>query len=412
MRPNRLLVSVGLVLALAATWPRSAGAADRGDLNNDGVVTISDAALAIKMVVGLANAGPDALAVADVAPPPNGDGKVGLDDVIRILRFALGLIPPSDFYQNTSGQMGTFTTSLHGSGSGKIAWYSAANGGFETISQIPYNQLSCQNCHKPKCDNCHDTSYPKPGATVAQSKCEGCHSRQMAEAASYSDVHRDAGMKCMSCHTKREMHGDGTTYQSMLQQGAMDVSCESCHPNPPSSVSHTVHGGKVACASCHSQSVVSCYNCHFDAEVKQGQKIPYGQFKNWLLLVSRNGKVYPANFQSVEYHGKTFIAMAPFFSHTVQKQGRQCDDCHNSPAVQQYKQSGKIDVVKWNDATGKLEPITGVVPVIPNYQTDMRFDFAEMAADGSWHFLKTGVDQFQLRWGEPLTADQMSKLAR
>jgi len=399
-------LAVGLVVLSSACF----GAAKRGDVNKNGTVDLPDAVLALKLVVGLTAPGPEAPYIADVSPFPAGDGRVGLDDAIRILRHTVGLVKAEEFFPPAGDPTATLPTALHGSGVGKRVWYSAQNGGFEGISGIPYENLACKNCHQPKCDNCHE----QPGAAVAQSKCEGCHSRQMAEVKQgYSDVHRDRGMGCKSCHTKREMHGDGVVYSSMLESGAMDASCETCHPASklPVNTAHTIHSAKVDCSACHTQSVVTCYNCHFESEVNLGKKVPYGQFKDWMFLMNRNGKVYPANFQSVSYQGKTFIAMAPFYSHTVKKEGRQCDECHNSPAVQQYKQSGKIDVVKWNDAEGKLEQIKGVVPVIPGYKADMRFDFVDLK-DDKWQFLKTGVDQFQLMWGEPLTEEQMKKLAR
>jgi len=410
MKPKYLLtIILAAVCALLASV--SAAAVQRGDANKNGKIDPPDALIALKMAVGLTDkTSPDVPFIADVSPFPSGDGRIGVDDTIRILRFSVGLIPPDQFFPPANNPEATIRTSLHGSGVGKRVWYWAENGGFEGISGKTYEELACKGCHQPKCDNCHEAA----GSPVPQSKCEGCHSRQMAEVKQgYSDVHRDKGMGCMSCHTKREMHGDGMIYASMLEPGAMDAKCENCHPTDklPQNTAHAIHSAKVDCSACHMQSVVTCYNCHFESEINEGKKVPYGQFKNWLFLLNRNGKVYPANFQSVTYQGKSFVAMAPFYAHTITASARKCEDCHNSPAVQQYKQTGKIDVVKWNESAGKLEPIQGVVPVIPNYKTDMRFDFVDLK-EGKWQFLKTGVDQFQIMWGEPLTEEQMKKLAR
>lgn len=77
------------VLCLALLAMRGAGAA--GDVDGDGRVTIRDAALALRAVVGLAILSDGATMEADV----DGDGRVTVADVALILRWAVGLdVPP------------------------------------------------------------------------------------------------------------------------------------------------------------------------------------------------------------------------------------------------------------------------------------------------------------------------------
>jgi len=67
-----------------------------------------------------------------------------------------------------------------------------------------------------------------------------------------SDVHRDAGMVCWDCHSQADIHGDGTTYQSMMEPGAMDAACENCHTELPAAhAGYNPHGDRLDCTACH-----------------------------------------------------------------------------------------------------------------------------------------------------------------
>ena len=80
--------------------------------------------------------------------------------------------------------------------------------------------------YQPDCADCHKQA----GDKVADSVCLGCHQRQGLERTRFTDdVHLAAGMTCMSCHSQREMHGDGKSYVSQLENGAMDTKCQNCH---------------------------------------------------------------------------------------------------------------------------------------------------------------------------------------
>jgi predicted CXXCH cytochrome family protein len=311
-----------------------------------------------------------------------------------------------------------YASSLHAT-AGMATWYQKSNGGFESFTGVPYGDLSCKTCHEPRstggCASCHGTATPAPGAKVDASLtgvCGHCHSRQVAEAAHYSDVHRDAGMNCMQCHSREDVMGDGTSYSSMLERGAIDAKCESCHATLTENEAHRVHQKNVDCTACHMQSVVSCYNCHFETQLQLDKKVAYGQLRDWVFLVNRNGKVHAANFQSVKYGDHTFVALAPFYAHTIGKSARTCADCHDNGAVRDYAGHGVIQVATWDSASGKLKHATGVVPVPPDYQKALRFDFVDLDRPGgtAWSFLKSGADRMQILFAEPLTAEQMKAM--
>lgn len=329
----------------------------------------------------------------------------------------------------------TYATSLHRTGMGKQTFYDAnPNGGFEVYTQVPYDALACKGCHEPGaggkvkgergCMSCHETDDPQLGAEVdatLQGVCGPCHGRQKAEALKHQfpDVHRDAGMDCMACHTLEDVHGDGNEYASMLEDGAIDANCQDCHTSVASNVYHNAHAEDIDCSACHTESVVTCNNCHFETEIEADQKVAYGQFKNWIFLLNRNGKVHVGNYQSVTYQGRSIVAFAPFYAHTITRRAIEgCDDCHGNPAVEDWHEDGVIDLVVWdetkNDPNGKnLTYQQGVIPVPPNFfQGGLRFDFVNLdqPAGTQWSFLKTGADIYQMLYASPLTEAQMEAL--
>ncbi|MBI2433575.1 MAG: Ig-like domain-containing protein, partial [Candidatus Hydrogenedentes bacterium] len=153
-----------------------------------------------------------------------------------------------------------FSSSLHGTRVGKATWYNGteAEPGLLSLTGIPMEELPCMGCHGPNyadgtpvdagsytagCGDCH-VDPEHPAAITDQAVCLPCHSRQGREIQMdnagnplFDDVHRNAGMTCMSCHKFDEIHGDGTAYTSILESPSAD--CEDCHveggtaPVPP-----------------------------------------------------------------------------------------------------------------------------------------------------------------------------------
>jgi len=344
----------------------------------------------------------------------------------------------------------TFPTSLHATRNGKQTFYEAADG-FATLTGIPYDDLVCKKCHAatlsngdpvdaatyaPSCADCH-VDPDNPTANVADETCLGCHGRQDAEKKLFTDVHRDAGMGCADCHSAREMHGDGTEYASLLSDGALDTDCENCHvaggsaPVPGPNTFHSLHQDKLHCSACHVKSVSTCYSCHFESEVAETGKRFFNQTPRFgfKMLMNYKGKVYPAAFQSLVNDGKSFVAIAPFYAHSITKDGITCGDCHRQGGsgnanVEEYKNTGKIVVTSWNAAaTGadRLVGPTGVIPITQDWKTALEFahvDYTGNATDPIdkdanlplWDFLKNTTDGSHIVFGSPLTQAQMDAL--
>ncbi len=303
-----------------------------------------------------------------------------------------------------------FAVSLHATGRGMGYWYEAEQGGFEVQTGIPYEDLSCAGCHTPaRCDNCHSTI---PGDnSVPQAVCLGCHGRQQAEILKkLPDVHRDAGMLCIDCHTTLEMHGNGVAHNSMFEEGARETTCETCHEEVASNAAHEQHGTDVNCASCHMETAVTCLNCHFRTEVEEGRKQAFTKDSGWVFLGNFNDQVYPMNFQSVEFDDESFVAYGPFVGHTITREARDCADCHGNPAAQTYLDEGSIQVVEWDEAGNTLVPAKGLIPVPPDFETALLHDFATFS-DGAWSFLEAGPDRAQMLFGAPLSRAQIEALA-
>jgi hypothetical protein len=328
----------------------------------------------------------------------------------------------------TSEYVADFPTSLHATAAGMEYWYTQPDG-LGAIIGIDYASLGCGGCHanNPKfqaeagnaCSACHQdgagNALMAAVGTVPQSACLQCHGRQRAEIGKQlPDVHRAAGMQCHDCHDGHEVHGDGMTYNSMFEKmGEDEVECTSCHTSLSSSFSHDTHSETLACQSCHMATSVTCVNCHFEAEVDEHRKVAYRKQSGWQFLGNWKGKVYPFNFQSVKYQDETFVAYGPFSGHTITREGRSCDECHESAAAADYMANGYIDVVSWDGS--QLVPVQGIVPIPPDFATALRHDFVNLTGGApsdpaNWEFLEAGPDNAQMEFGTPLTPEQIEEL--
>ncbi len=312
-----------------------------------------------------------------------------------------------------------FDSSLHATGRGMAHWYDKSNGGLETITGVSYAEAGCSKCHVSSCDACHKTDLNgKSGYSTEsarnQDKCLSCHGREahmimrIDKEANTPDVHVARGMTCMDCHTAREVHGDGMAYTSMKEQGAMDVKCEQCHESPKQSVSHTVHGNKLACEACHVRHVVSCNSCHFETIMKENKRVSL-PLTGWKFLMNANGQVTSANMQSfVVPENKTFLMFAPQFSHSVKKDGTTCEECHGTKIVKQIRK-GQIHL-SWLER-GKEQNIQGVIPVLSGVEYKCVYHDYE---NGMWTPISNPVPpkvQY-VGYGSPLTEEQLKQMAK
>jgi hypothetical protein len=313
----------------------------------------------------------------------------------------------------------TLPGSLHGTAAGMRWWYERPNG-LGALTGVSYADTNCGSCHASKCEDCHGpTGTAEPDQPTV---CLGCHSRQNAEVTiGAADLHFAAGLDCGDCHSLADIHGDGTSYDSMLQQGALSVTCESCHvngsaPAPPNDAYHTQHGDKLTCDACHVATTTTCYNCHFNSLLEDHVKKPYKPFQNFVILLNdKDGKVRVGTYQAVVKDGTTFVAFGPYHGHTVSAQGRLCADCHNSARMTELKDTGKIVMTTWNatidpDTTKPIgiEHTTGVIPFVPD---KLEFQFVDYdKATDTWSPLKTTADGLQWEYCSPLTDEQLQAL--
>lgn len=315
---------------------------------------------------------------------------------------------------------GMINQSLHNTTAGMGYFYAAHNGGFEKFTGIPYTKLACKNCHVTgkDCRQCHadgtSNGFSKPTSSTCLDKC---HSRQKAEASRNPNPHMtEYGLECADCHHAADVHGDGTIYSSMLD-GAVKARCDQdgCHIDPAAlhgdNNIFARHGEAFHCAACHTKATVSCVNCHFESEVDGVGKIANTQVHDWKFLMKykRPGeavaRVYPGNIQSLTYHDSAFYVIAPFFGHSLSKPDS-CADCHAAPAVKMYNDSGYINLLSWNEENGKMEHVSGVIPVPPDWATAFKIDFVTREDDtGRWIFQQHGASEngTQMIIGEPLT---------
>ena len=312
-----------------------------------------------------------------------------------------------------------FYSSLHHTGEGMRYWYEE-NGGFKDITGIPYEQLDCKNCHIKSCEQCHAVKEgEKCSYSLRKAKdtdtCLTCHSREkvtfkIGKERKCLDVHIINGMQCVDCHKGDDVHGDGTFYRTMRDEGAVKVTCRECHSLEEDIRAHTVHKGKLDCAACHVANTTSCLNCHFDKFLEQGKR--KGNFfppiQDWTLLVNYKGKVTSGNVQTLLYKGKKFITYAPYFTHAVQAKARTCTDCHANKAAKRIKKGKSVTMAAFKN--GKMISWQGVVPLVPG---KLRWDFADKDGD-KWVLLKSKEKptlQFSC-YAEPFSKEQVKKMAK
>jgi hypothetical protein len=339
----------------------------------------------------------------------------------------------------------TFRTSLHGTRLGKEAFWRKEHGGIEKLIGESMDEFGCIACHgdtmadgtpidpvtyTPSCADCHvDPGNPGP---VTDDICLNCHVRQVFEKMFLrSETHVNLaheGFACTTCHTSREMHGDENVYSSLLTPGAMDAKCENCHTIYPArntdsklhasynarNVYHKIHQKTLDCSACHVQSVIACNSCHLDS-ARVGQNVfvipPHQNFK---MLVERpDGKVHAATYVTITYgEEKTFSVIAPNHAHAITKDGISCGDCHGNSAIQEYNETGKINVITWDKKKNALVGREGVIPVPYDWKEALRFDYVvpTLNPDKPWMLLKGETDRSQMLFGEGLSRRQLDFL--
>ena len=156
----------------------------------------------------------------------------------------------------------------------------------------------CASCHT-SCGDCHVSQPASVGgglidghnfnATPSLTRnCTACHGSRVGN--EYmgkhedikADVHfRQGRMKCTDCHTAAEMHGDyanieGFTTDDPMHryEGGQEPMCTQCHETIGAADDaiqmHQMHGDKLSCQVCHSESYSSCDGCHVQTSEETG----------------------------------------------------------------------------------------------------------------------------------------------
>jgi hypothetical protein len=321
--------------------------------------------------------------------------------LISVSAFVLAQQPPPQgetFYHQ----------SLHYTNRGIEFVYSKEHGGLERLTGLSAAQMNCaqSKCHVTTCDQCHkkevdDKAFYTTDATQIQEACQKCH----PVAKDDPDVHFSRGMKCMDCHTAREIHGDGIPHKTYMEPGFFDTRCENCHGQIAKTVSHTIHKGKLDCIPCHVIEMPTCINCHIDTRLAGGKGTSI-ELKNMYFLVNHDGRVRLANFLSYVYGNKTMITLAPSFNHSIKKQGRNCSDCHKSQIVKDISKN-KFFPIRWEK--GAVKNVEGVIPVLEGMKWNIAFLTKK---DDQWTPLQN-PEQPLLNYSgycTPLTQTQFDKL--
>ena len=287
--------------------------------------------------------------------------------IVFLLFTGFSLVSPGDNYDKAN----FYSKSLHATNRGIGFIYSKEHGGLERLTGMTAEELGCykSKCHATTCDDCHmqeinGTKFYTSDTAVLYGNCKRCHGDLAKD---NPDVHFTKGMKCMDCHTSKEIHGDGKQHDTYLEPGFFEVSCEKCHVTLSTSKSHTVHGSKLDCIACHGEDYATCLNCHIDNRLKENKDRQVIIEKS-TFLINHDGKVTLGNMISYVYQKKTMITFAKLFAHSVKKQGRGCNECHHTKITQAIS-NNTFKLVWWENDS--LKNSKGVIPVLDGFNWDL-----------------------------------------
>ena len=183
------------------------------------------------------------------------------------------------------------------------------------------------------------------------------------------DIHANLGFSCVDCHTSH--NENQAKFDDFFKNNKSDFktkSCENCHEISPNFAHASYHEGLV-CTSCHASWQGSFYELNLIKDESKNAKkwenildfwggkknyhavFSLSRFENvFLLNDAKSGKIalgrpnFQYNLMQISKNGeevslndkREFEAFAPFSPHTVSKQAKNCELCHENPL-----QSGK-----------------------------------------------------------------------
>lgn len=205
-------------------------------------------------------------------------------------------------------------------------------------TQIPASQ--CAHCHNRGArigvsflgmmENDYNTPFAQDGSDAAK-----LHGKNYAHLD--KNLHFDAGMQCIDCHTGEEIMGDGNIYSKRYQ--AVTATCAMCHGDEKNAGKKEItlkmtgevlqvpqinketlsetnnvamlnpkHMEKLTCSACHAKWTPQCYGCHakFDEREKQKDQLTgaestgkwqesrsYLRWESVILGFNSDGKISP-----------------------------------------------------------------------------------------------------------------------
>jgi hypothetical protein len=144
-----------------------------------------------------------------------------------------------------------------------------------------------------------------------------------------------------------------------------------------------------------------------DTRIKENKDVQI-ELKDLIFLINHNGQVTTANFMTHVYQKKTMITIAPYFSHSIKKAGRNCPECHSTSIVNDIRKN-RFTPFKWEN--DQVRQITGVIPVLEGMKWDLIYlDYQQ----GQWSLISTPSEPLLNYSGycTPLSGQQFEKLAR
>lgn len=182
--------------------------------------------------------------------------------------------------------------------------------------------------------------------------------------------HALAGMKCVDCHGKEEVHGSGTSELYISRE--LKVRCSTCHiqgEKVPPHLNQTfaaqakkveVAGAhqNLQCAACHAKFYGSCIACHFDRPTKARYVETNRNTEKPLVYFGKNieGKVQivtttPRRGMALDEKEDGGIWMMQS-RHSIQKSVYQdCGDCHFDPVKMGVNPLERPILNKWEMAS-------------------------------------------------------------
>ncbi len=258
----------------------------------------------------------------------------------------------------------------------------------------------CGACHS-SCGQCHVSRPTHAGGGLldghkyvktpeTDTTCVSCHEYSVAE---YSgrikgnepDVHAEADMGCLDCHSVKEMHGGEERYDS-IHAANNGPECMECHEDiyadgADNKKTHDSHKDKVSCQVCHAQAYTNCANCHLDQDWSSPKKVEswtdfkigYNPTPNETnpeqFVTVRHVPIYPGMFDRFAKNALSNFNSVPTWKaaspHTIRRQTPQNSDCNNCHAKRDLflmRKDVARDLVKANH--GAMVPPSEVPPRI------------------------------------------------